>query len=60
MGLAISIGLALLIVIFETAFPHMAVLGQVNNSSVFRCVRGGAAEGAGEAAGFERRGFGRG
>jgi sulfate transporter 4 len=37
LGLGISIGLALLIVIFETAFPHMAVLGQVNNSSVYRC-----------------------
>lgn len=36
LGLGISIGLALLIVVFESAFPHMAVLGQVNDSTVYR------------------------
>jgi len=38
MGLAISIGLALLIVVFESAFPHTAVLGQVNDSAVYRSI----------------------
>ena len=36
-GLAIAaIGLALLIVVFESAFPHTAVLGRINRSSVYR------------------------
>jgi sulfate transporter 4 len=36
LGLAISIGLALLIVIFESAFPHTAMLGRVDRSTVYR------------------------
>ena len=36
MGLAISIGLALLIVVFESAFAHSAVLGEVDGSGVYR------------------------
>lgn len=36
LGLAISIGLAVLIVIFESAFPHTAVLGRVERSPVYR------------------------
>jgi hypothetical protein len=36
LGLAISIGLALLIVILETAFPHTAVLGQIERTTVYR------------------------
>lgn len=36
LGLAISIGLAVLIVIFESAFPHTAVLGRVERSEVYR------------------------
>jgi MFS superfamily sulfate permease-like transporter len=41
LGLAISIGLAILIVIFETAFPHIAVLGRLENTTnVYRCAKG--------------------
>jgi sulfate transporter 4 len=36
LGLALSIGLAVLIVIFESAFPHTAVLGRVERSQVYR------------------------
>jgi MFS superfamily sulfate permease-like transporter len=36
LGLAISIALALLIVIMESAFPHSAVLGRVDHSTVYR------------------------
>ena len=36
LGLGIAIGLALLIVVFESAFPHTAVLGRINRSSVYR------------------------
>lgn len=36
LGLGISIGLALLIVILESAFPHTAVLGQLEKSTVYR------------------------
>jgi len=38
LGLAISIGLAMLIVIFETAFPHTALLGRLDKSNVYRNV----------------------
>jgi len=38
LGLAISIGLAVLIVVFESAFPHTAVLGRVERSQVYRNV----------------------
>jgi MFS superfamily sulfate permease-like transporter len=45
LGLAAAIGLALLIVIFESAFPHTAVLGRVDRTTVStRCrarARGG-------------------
>ncbi len=36
LGLGISIGLALLIVICETGFPHTAILGRVDNTNVYR------------------------
>ncbi|GBF98588.1 sulfate transporter [Raphidocelis subcapitata] len=36
LGLGISIGLALLIVILESAFPHTAVLGQIERTTVYR------------------------
>lgn len=36
LGLGVSIGLALLIVIFESAFPHTAMLGRVDRSTVYR------------------------
>jgi sulfate transporter 4 len=36
MGLGISIGLAMLIVIFESAFPHTAMLGRIERTSVYR------------------------
>jgi hypothetical protein len=39
MGLAISIGLALLIVIYESAFPHTALLGRVGNTTIYRNVK---------------------
>ena len=32
-GLAISIGLALLLVVYQVAFPHTAVLGRLSNAS---------------------------
>ncbi|WIA41485.1 hypothetical protein OEZ86_008861 [Tetradesmus obliquus] len=38
LGLAAAIGLALLIVIFESAFPHTAVLGRVDRTTVYRNV----------------------
>lgn len=34
LGLAAAIGLALLIVVFESAFPHTAVLGRVDRTTV--------------------------
>jgi sulfate transporter 4 len=36
LGLAISIALAMLIVIFESAFPHTAMLGRIDKSTVYR------------------------
>ncbi|EFJ51511.1 hypothetical protein VOLCADRAFT_79619 [Volvox carteri f. nagariensis] len=38
-GLGIAIGLALLIVIYESAFPHTAQLGRIPGSSVYRNVK---------------------
>ncbi|WIA34220.1 hypothetical protein OEZ86_012573 [Tetradesmus obliquus] len=38
-GLAISIGLALLIVVYESAFPHTALLGRVGNTTIYRNVK---------------------
>jgi MFS superfamily sulfate permease-like transporter len=38
-GLAISIGLALLIVIYESAFPHTALLGRVGHTTIYRNVK---------------------
>ena len=38
LGLALSICLAVLIVIFESAFPHTAVLGRIERSPVWRNV----------------------
>jgi sulfate transporter 4 len=38
-GLAISIGLALLIVLYESAFPHTALLGRIGLSRVYRNVK---------------------
>jgi hypothetical protein len=34
LGLAMAIGLAILIVVFESAFPHTAVLGRVDRTTV--------------------------
>lgn len=36
LGLGVAIGLALLIVIFESAFPHTAMLGRIDRSTVYR------------------------
>jgi sulfate transporter 4 len=36
LGLAISIGLALLLVIYESAFPHTAILGRIPGTTVYR------------------------
>jgi sulfate transporter 4 len=36
MGLFVSIVLALLIVIFESAFPHTAMLGRIERTTVYR------------------------
>eukprot|EP00775_Hariotina_reticulata_P010081 gene10081-10236_t len=38
-GLAISIGLALLIVIYQSAFPHTALLGRVGHTTIYRNVK---------------------
>jgi sulfate transporter 4 len=35
-GLAISIGLAVLLVVIESAFPHTAVLGRIPGTTVYR------------------------
>ena len=35
-GLAIAIGLHVIIALFETAFPHTAVLGRIPKSTVYR------------------------
>lgn len=37
-GLAVSIGLALLIVVYESAFPHTALLGRVGATTIWRNV----------------------
>eukprot|EP00775_Hariotina_reticulata_P008330 gene8330-8515_t len=39
LGLAMAIGLAILIVVFESAFPHTAVLGRVDRTSVYRNIQ---------------------
>lgn len=39
LGLAISIGLALLIVVYESAFPHTALLGRIGETQVYRNVK---------------------
>ena len=36
-GLAISIGLSVLIALWKSAFPHTAVLGQLPDTTVYRC-----------------------
>lgn len=38
-GLAVSIGLALLIVVYESAFPHTALLGRIRETTVYRNVK---------------------
>ncbi|KAG2497041.1 hypothetical protein HYH03_005043 [Edaphochlamys debaryana] len=38
-GLGIAIGLAMLIVIYESAFPHTALLGRIPGSGVYRNVK---------------------
>jgi sulfate transporter 4 len=45
LGLAAAIGLALLIVIFESAFPHTAVLGRVDRTTVWGAAAGGGERG---------------
>ena len=36
-GLAISIGLSVVIALWKSAFPHTAVLGQLPDTTVYRC-----------------------
>lgn len=38
-GLGVAIGLAVLFVIYESAFPHMAVLGRISDSNVYRNIK---------------------
>eukprot|EP00201_Polytomella_parva_P011035 CAMPEP_0175054308 /NCGR_PEP_ID=MMETSP0052_2-20121109/9431_1 /TAXON_ID=51329 ORGANISM="Polytomella parva, Strain SAG 63-3" /NCGR_SAMPLE_ID=MMETSP0052_2 /ASSEMBLY_ACC=CAM_ASM_000194 /LENGTH=690 /DNA_ID=CAMNT_0016318985 /DNA_START=40 /DNA_END=2112 /DNA_ORIENTATION=+ len=38
-GLAIALGLAIAIVIYESAFPHTALLGRIPNTGVYRNVK---------------------
>ena len=38
-GLGIAIGLAVLIVIYESAFPHTALLGRIPGTGVYRNVK---------------------
>lgn len=35
-GLTISIGLALLLVVYESAFPHISVLGCLPQTTIYR------------------------
>ena len=35
-GLAIAIGLSVLIVLYKTGFPHLAVLGRLPGTTVYR------------------------
>ena len=37
-GLAISIGLSIALALWKSAFPHTAVLGQLPDTTVYRCV----------------------
>lgn len=37
-GLAIAIGLSVLIVLYKTGFPHIAVLGRLPGTTVYRYV----------------------
>jgi sulfate transporter 4 len=39
LGLAMAVGLAILIVVFESAFPHTAVLGRVDRTTVYRNIQ---------------------
>ena len=38
-GLAIAIGLAVLMALYQTAFPHTAVLGKVPGSTIYRNIK---------------------
>ena len=38
-GLAISVGISLLLIIYESAFPHTAVLGRLPGSTVYRNIK---------------------
>jgi hypothetical protein len=69
LGLLISIALAMLIVIAETAFPHTAMLGRIEKTTVYRwvvcpmpgvCVLGGGGGCGGECAGRPSLGTGSG
>ena len=36
-GLSLSIGLALMLVIYESAFPPVPILGRLPESTIYRC-----------------------
>jgi sulfate transporter 4 len=38
-GLGISVGVSLLIVIWESAYPHVKVLGRLPGTTVYRCIK---------------------
>ena len=38
-GLAISVGISLLLIIYESAFPHTAILGRLPGSTVYRNIK---------------------
>jgi sulfate transporter 4 len=38
-GIGVSVGLSLLFVLYETAYPHTARLGRLRESSVYRNVK---------------------
>ncbi len=38
-GLAIAIGTSILLVLYKTGFPHMAVLGRLPQTTVYRWAR---------------------
>lgn len=39
LGLGVAVGLALLLLIYDSAYPHTAILGRVPGSEVFKDVK---------------------
>jgi sulfate transporter 4 len=39
LGLGVAVGLALLLLIYDSAFPHTAIMGRIPGSEVFKDVK---------------------